>query len=288
MQVKKLATKDVLTVEPEDFIDQAIDLMEQHDIRHLPVLDAGRLVGIVSDRDILLSVGWLPLRQRQTYHRNGNHPIGPKRIKEIMTRRVISLSPTDPIATAAEIMVDRKIGAAPLINDQGRLSGLISETDILKAFHDEGSTGPGSKVRGYDRVRTHMRAAALTIAPDDPLNLAIRLFRENHIRHLPVLAGGDLVGILSDRDVRLAIGRADIDDQRFDDSNGYSPTQLTVGDAMCEQVVTIEADAMLLEAAEMMLAGKFSALPVLETGEFAGIITETDLLRVIAQSVPRP
>ena len=282
MQVKKLATKDVLTVEPGDFIDQAIDLMEQHDIRHLPVIDADRLVGIVSDRDILLNVGWLPLRQRQTYHRKGNHPSGPKRIKEIMTRQVISLSPTDPISAAAEIMMDRKIGAVPLIDDQGRLSGLISETDILKAFHDEGSAGPGGKIRGYDRVRTHMRTVALTIEPDDPLSLAIRLFRENHIRHLPVLAGGDLVGILSDRDVRLAIGRADIDDQRFDDSNGYSPTQLTVGDAMCEQVVTIEADAMLLEAAEMMLAGKFSALPVLETGEFAGIITETDLLRVVA------
>jgi CBS domain-containing protein len=287
MQLNAIAATTVHTVTPEDVIDKAIHLMEQHDIRHLPVVDNNRLVGILSDRDILLSVGWLPLRDRQAYDHGKGLPIGPKRIKEIMIPNVVSLTPDDSVVKAAEVMVDRKIGAVPLVDADQSLTGLVSEIDVLRIFYDS-KAKPGQAETGmFDRVQNHMNTAPFTISPGATLSDAMKRFRDHALRHLPVLLHEDLVGILSDRDVRFAIGRGHIDEQRFEDSDEASPSRMTVGDAMSEHVVTIQADAMLVEAAEMMIVGKFGALPVLDTGNFVGIITETDLLRVVAGKAKR-
>jgi CBS domain-containing protein len=84
--------------------------------RHLPVVDErGRLIGIVSDRDILRALG----RPRETT------------IGEIMTREPVTVRSEAPAHLAAKIMLDRTISSLPVVNDEGRMVGLVTQTDFL-------------------------------------------------------------------------------------------------------------------------------------------------------------
>jgi acetoin utilization protein AcuB len=103
----------VVTVTPDTLVGAARDLLRQHAIRHLPVLEDGLLVGIVSERDLLRATSQaLPLR-------------------EVMTRTVFVLSPGTSIREAARLFRDRRFGAVPVL-DGRRLVGIVSVTDVLR------------------------------------------------------------------------------------------------------------------------------------------------------------
>lgn len=120
-----------------------------------------------------------------------------------------------------------------------------------------------------------MTRAAVTISPDAPLREATRLLHQHRIRHLPVLRGGKLCGILSDRDVKTAIPPLE---------RGYTPEQLEeiysrpVSEIMTREVLTVAPGGSLVEAARLMRQRKISCLPVMYDNRLVGILTETDML----------
>jgi acetoin utilization protein AcuB len=129
-------------------------------------------------------------------------------------------------------------------------------------------------------VREWMTTVLVTIRPDEPVAEAQHLMRHRRIRHLPVVADGQLCGIITDRDVRttlpspatsLAVGEV-----------RYLLDRLLVERVMTRSVVTIRPDAPIADAVALVLTHRIGALPVLESGRLVGIITETDLLRAFA------
>jgi CBS domain-containing membrane protein len=131
------------------------------------------------------------------------------------------------------------------------------------------------------RVRDVMSRAPKTLGRNEQLSLADDLMKQERIRHLPVLDDdGELVGIVSQRDMfRGALARA----------LGYGETAqrrmlglLAVKEVMTTQVVTVEPDAPIADAARTMVDRKIGCLPVVEGGRLVGILTESDFVEMLA------
>jgi CBS domain-containing protein len=131
MTIRELMTGSVITVHPETPVLEARDLMTRERIRHLLVTEPdGALSGIVTDRDIRLN---LPSRATSLSVWEINHLLTKLTVGEVMTRSVITIGPDRPARDGARIMLDHKIGALPVV-DGGRLVGIITETDLVRAF----------------------------------------------------------------------------------------------------------------------------------------------------------
>lgn len=133
------------------------------------------------------------------------------------------------------------------------------------------------------RVRDVMTPAPLTIRWDRTIGAAWKLMAARKIRHLPVLdAGGRLVGIVTDRDLRQVIFEPIVQEQLL----GALPRAfnlLTVKEVMTWGVVTVQPEMDIREAARIMHEQKIGALPVVEAGRVAGMLTETDVLKVFVK-----
>lgn len=127
MRLDTLTVEDLMSValvmaKPDDSMRRAELTMRYSDVRHLPVIDdRHRVIGIVSDRDVLRA---LHGRRKR-----------PARVRDIMTRRVYRVHPDTPAHEAAGMMTEHKIGALPVVGIDGRLVGLLTETDFLRLFH---------------------------------------------------------------------------------------------------------------------------------------------------------
>ena len=124
MKISKYMTTKLITATPEMTVKDAFLSMHTHRVRHLPVVEEGRLVGIVTDRDIRLA----------TSHLNPKGPCpGCTRVGEVMTREVVTAHPLDPVEEAARVMRERKIGCLPVLEDEA-LVGIVTGIDLLDAL----------------------------------------------------------------------------------------------------------------------------------------------------------
>jgi len=131
------------------------------------------------------------------------------------------------------------------------------------------------------RVRDYMTPDPIFLAPDDTLRKAHRLMKEHRLRRFPVLEGGKLVGIVTDRDIRSAgISSAVMQERRYVE---YILDRIQVGGIMTPHPITVNPDMPLIEAAELILQNKIGGLPVMEGEKLVGIITETDLIEALIE-----
>jgi acetoin utilization protein AcuB len=130
MLIKDWMTPSPVTVSPATSVAKARDVMLYRRIRHLPIVDDGRLVGIVTDRDIRtvqpspatsFSVGEIRFLFDKL------------KVSEVMTRSVVTVDPEEPLAEAVRLLLDNKFGALPVVEGQA-LVGILTELDLLRAF----------------------------------------------------------------------------------------------------------------------------------------------------------
>ena len=124
----------VYTVRPDDMIDRVFFLLHYEKIRHLPVMEKKKVVGIVTDRDLYKALGPKSRSQgvQQTEGETALYVI-PRKVRSIMRRGVITIGPEEDAAKAATMMARKKIGALPVTRGD-KLVGIITATDILLAF----------------------------------------------------------------------------------------------------------------------------------------------------------
>jgi len=131
--VSEIMRADFVSLREDDRLDLAEQVMKLGQVRHLPVLDASRrLVGIVSQRDLLraslTSVLDFAAAERHTFLRA-------VAVSEVMTREVQSVSPDTPVGVAASRMIRHRIGCLPVVDEDGKAVGLLTETDLLVAAY---------------------------------------------------------------------------------------------------------------------------------------------------------
>ena len=130
MRVQDIMTTGPITVPLDMPVLDARQLMIKHRIRHLLVTDGRRLMGIVTDRDIRLN---LPSPATSLSVWEVNYLLARLTVESVMTRAVITVEPERGAVEAASIMLEHKIGALPVI-DGGIMVGIVTETDVLRAF----------------------------------------------------------------------------------------------------------------------------------------------------------
>jgi len=132
MKVKDLMSKKLFTVGPEDMLDKVFYLFNFEAIRHLPVVEKGKVVGVISDRDMKKVMG--SRKKIVTEKVDGTQfTVHARRVRTIMDRGVTTIGPDDQAADAAAIMAKRKIGCLPVVK-KDKLVGMITSTDILRAY----------------------------------------------------------------------------------------------------------------------------------------------------------
>jgi CBS domain-containing protein len=133
MKVKDIMVKEVATLDVNDELSLANDIMRLGRIRHLPVVEGPRLVGIISERDLFKK----SLAQALGYATKDTRELMKTlHIKDVMVTGVITVPPDTELCEATKIMVEEKIGCLPVV-DGTTLVGLITETDILMQYVKE-------------------------------------------------------------------------------------------------------------------------------------------------------
>jgi CBS domain-containing membrane protein len=127
--VSDLMTREVVTLDANEALVVADDVMGLARIRHMPVLDEDEVViGLVSQRDLFRgalarALGYGEFAQKKL--------LGIMRVKEVMTTELVTVSPEAPLVEAAKLMTDRKIGCLVVV-EEGKLAGILTESDFVK------------------------------------------------------------------------------------------------------------------------------------------------------------
>ena len=130
VQVATIMTRELVTSGPETPLKTVLTRLTQHKIRHMPIVSAsGVLVGIISKRDML------------TAHLTTDDMVGAPTASRIMTREVITVRPETCVTRAAATMFARRFGSLPVVNESGRLEGIITEADFVRLYRDNAGCG---------------------------------------------------------------------------------------------------------------------------------------------------
>ena len=132
MFVSEWMTRKIITIAPDSSVSDAVRLMKEKRIKHIPVLKDERLKGIISDRDIR---EFSPSKATSLDVYELNYLLTTTRVKEMMKTRVFTIAPDSPIEEAAMLMLDNNIGSLPVV-EGGKVVGIISDRDIFRVLVD--------------------------------------------------------------------------------------------------------------------------------------------------------
>ena len=131
MTVGDIMTSDVITAEMDDTVERIAEIFEQKHIHHIPILEGTRIVGVVSDRDVLKAISPFAntigdvTRDRNTLKRKAH---------QLMTRKVVTICPTDTAREAAATMMEHKFNCLPVLSNEGAVVGIVTKTDVMRCF----------------------------------------------------------------------------------------------------------------------------------------------------------
>ena len=192
MLVGERMSHPVITIPPDLPVVDAISLMKREKIRRTPVVRDGKLVGIVSDKDLLNAT---PSTATSLSVWEMNYLLSKINVELVMAKDVITTTEDTPIEEAARIMSDHRIGGLPVLRDD-RLVGIITIADAL--VHEAKCRALGEPL---PFIRDVMTDYVYTVDPDAGLAEAARIMVGQHISALPVVEERRVVGIVTESDI---------------------------------------------------------------------------------------
>ncbi len=275
--VEKIMIRKVITCSRTNNFSQIQQLMTDNGIGRVVVVDENRPVGILTRKDI---INFLVADKSM----RGLEEI---KAEEAMSARRFTAKRDTSISLIARMMIDKGISSILIVDDEYSLEGIVTKTDIIKwygAFHFELAF----------KVKDFMTTKIVTVKPSQSVFLVASLMSKHKISRIPVVAGVEnkLVGIITEADMaatsRLLKPAKVLESEKPLFLKGaIAPPRsiylLTAGDIMSSELVTINKNANLTEAAQLMIKHKFSGLPVIEKEELVGILTKSDIIRAVAR-----
>lgn len=271
--VENWMTQPVVSIDPYTRLDDAKQLMNTKSIRTLPVTNEGKLVGIVTRRDLLRYDPSAAMKSHWTEYSGLEN----ETVDHIMSRKVTTVRSNATVGQAARVMYENKFSGLPVTDTSRQMVGIITSTDMFRFILEN-----SDYVNSFYKTSSLMTSLVETIAPYETLFEAHRLMGIMRIRALPVVDDHEtLVGIITRTDVLSADPSAFMK-HRQDLSRKILSTPISY--IMTSKPITINPDTPVSTAAELMMNYKIHSLPVLnEENRLAGIITDSDLFHMILQ-----
>ncbi|WP_407393287.1 CBS domain-containing protein [Methanobrevibacter sp.] len=261
MQIKNLMSEDLITVDKDQNLSDALKLLRKHNISRLPVTNHKELVGIISERDIANKLG------SSKYE---HMPASRLHISSVMVKDVLTVPETMQLDDVARLMLDNGIGSVPVMRDD-EMVGIVSKADFVTL-----AVGIA-----FDKiaVKEIMTKDLVVVSPTERLVHARRLMLEANVGRLPVVDDGKIVGMITSKDLLRAFI-----DFRKKVPEKYQKSQIKdvfVGDIMSKNPQYVSKEMSISEVSKIMMETGFNGLPVMDEGKVIGIITQTDILRLI-------
>ena len=131
--IADIMTRDVFTLSTGGTLAEAVEMLRSRRIRHIPIVDGRHLVGIVTDRDVKRA---MPSLQSGATQEEFNRVLHNTNVMKVMTRDPVSVHPQTPVREALLMLIDRKYGALPVVND-GELVGIVTDIDFLRLLEEK-------------------------------------------------------------------------------------------------------------------------------------------------------
>ena len=263
MQIKNLMSTSLITIDKDQSLSDALKLLRKNKISRLPVLNNKELVGIVSERDIAKKLG------SSKYE---SMPASRLHVSSVMVKDIISVPQSMRLAEVANIMLENGIGSVPVMEDD-KMVGIVSKADFITLAIDG----------EYEKICTKeiMTKDVISVSPSERLVHARRVSIDNKVGRLPVMDDEELVGMITSKDLMRAFI-----DFRKNVPEKYQKSQIK--EVLIEYIMSrnprvVSKDTPISEVSKIMMETGFNGLPVVENDKVIGIITQTDILRLISK-----
>jgi len=257
-KVKDLMTDEVITIEPEATIHEAVEKMRNHGIHGVIVAKDNKPVGIISNYDVLL------LMARREHGKD-------VKVEELMSTELVTTTPEEDIIEALELMLRNHILRLPVL-DEGKLIGILTTTDLIDAF-DKGFHGEKpeeTKASTGLRVENIMHKPVITIDSDKSVFEAARLMSEKNVGSL-VINNKCEIGILTESDIFKKVV-----------AEGKDSRETKVADVMTSPCKTVGPKMDIFQASKILHEGNMRRLPVVENCNVIGIVTSEDIIDAVS------
>lgn len=273
MRVREVMHHNVVTLSGHQSLSEAVVMMETLQIQRLPVTQDNRLVGLITAGDLRRH---LPALHEGLSPWAFAHRAGSVRVSEAMRVPVLSVLADDPLPRAVQTMLERRIGGLPVLDDDQRLVGMLTLTDVLRA-------ALAAPDPGWGAVREYM-SAAIGVTPDTPACEGAARLKVARLKVLPVAEAEVLVGVLHEHDLREVVARGEAARGRGDTVMGdhFFLQGMKAGDLMRPPAGVVLASLPLRAALQRMLDAQVHGLPVVSDGtRLLGVLTISDVLRAM-------
>ena len=254
MQIGDIMSKEVVTARSDETISVAARKMSEHSVSCVVVVDDERIVGILTEKDLLKGVAG----QDVDFHRI--------RVSQQMSGPVEVVAPDLPILTAGRIMEAKGIRRLPVVQDE-RLVGIVTQTDITRGLISLNPLRYVSDIMGTNVV---------TVDAEMTVHEAARVMAESNASCVLAVHRQEIAGIVTEKDLlkRVVALRKD-------------PVQTRVVDIMSFPVVAVAPSYSILSASRKMETMRLHRLIVMDDKEVCGIVTQTDIMRAIRSAFER-
>lgn len=272
MLVREAMHARTLTINGHESLPDAVVKMETFNIKRLPVLQGGVLVGLLTDSDVRAH---LPAVHEGLSPWTFAYRAGQVKVSAAMLPVVLTVTAGEALESAIRILLDRHVGGLPVLDDDGQLVGMLTLTDVLKAVLRE----PRLK---WGTVHQHMTMTAISVTAASAASEASAKLKVSGLKVLPVLEGEQLVGVLHEKDLSAAVEKAQA-------AHG----ETVLGDQFFLKGVSVQGlmrppggyvlDFLpMRDAIERMLEADVHGLPVVsEGGRLLGVLTISDVLKTL-------
>jgi CBS-domain-containing membrane protein len=272
MIVRDAMQECTVTIDPHRSLPEAVVTMEALKVKRLPVLLGSRLVGLLTDGDVIRH---LPALHEGLTPWQFALRAGQVKVTEAMCRTVLTTTPDTLLDEAIHTMIARQVGGLPVLDEEGLLVGMLTLTDVLRVA----SRAPRNI---WGAVHEHMTQEAISVGADTPASEAAAKLKVTSLRVLPVTEHGQLVGVIHGRDVSDAISRAAATHGDTVMGDQFFLKGVTARDLMRPAGGVVLASVPMRDAVTRMLEADVHGLPVVsDGGHLLGVVTVSDVLKTL-------
>lgn len=270
--MEKLFSSSVITANLKSSIFEVLKKMQSNLIKRIVIVDGTKPLGIITERDINRFLG-----EDKT-----SRAMDEISVDHVMQKNIVLITDVleDDFYQCASKMDNLKIGSIIIVDKDGKLSGIVTRTDLVKAY---------ANVFGQRYfVKDFMSTKMITCRKSDSLKFALSLMNQNNVSRLVVTnENGNPIGLISSNTL---LTHSDYFSKGSTRSRDYLlplKKDVIVDDLVQENLITINEDEDLAKAASIMIKKKISGLPVVDSGQnLVGLISKSDVVKAFSDVVP--